>query len=228
MTPVGTYFIACSSHFCEVMILLPQFSKCCISTSWKVERAWPKQHYICPLVISWALPVAESCLSSIGARPLPYILCVSVTDPSSTQICIVGQPLGRMTIWEDCHFSAAGISICLPGDGLGLFDAVRDHLFFHGSLSDSCLFVCPFFPNSFLWIKVTLSPELASSSRCSASVLKCCWYRHVSPHLLYRICVQFPALFYVRNSGSPCDMNSRRSLFTCEMSWPFNFLSAAF
>lgn len=143
MIPVGTYLIMCSSHFWEVMILLPQFSKCRISTSWKVKRTWPKQHYICPLVISWALPVAEHCLSSIGAGPLPYILCVSVTGQSSTQIRKVDQPLGRMTIWEDCHFSAAGISICLPGDWLGLFDVFRGHLIFHGSLSDSCLLLCP-------------------------------------------------------------------------------------
>lgn len=188
----------CSSHFWEVMILLPQFSKCGISTSWKVERAWPKQHYMCPLVISWALPVAQYCLSSIGAGPLLYILCASVTGQSSTQIRTVDQPLGKMTIWADCHFSAAGISICLPGDWLGLFDAFRGHLIFHGSLSDSCLLACLPFPSSFLWIKVTLSPELSSNSWCPASVLKCCWYRHVSPHLLYQICVRFPALFYVR------------------------------
>lgn len=77
------------------------------------------------------------------------------------------------------------IYICLPRDWVDLLDAFRGNLIFRVYLPDSRLLVCSHFPGSFLSHKVTLLPKLAGNSWYLASVLKCCYFRHLSAHLLY-------------------------------------------
>lgn len=120
-----------------------------------------KECYICPLVMAWKLPVAEYCLSFIGAVPVLHIICAYVRGPYSTQICREDQPWLRMTMWEECCFPTAGIYTCFPRDLLGLFDAFRGHLIFHVSLSDSWL----------RWVPLFLAVCLDTRSQCHPSYL---------------------------------------------------------